>query len=145
MIEKAIISRASGEARFGNVDFTFGINNANQSIDGPTGRDYIVFYRLNTVPNSTKGFPGNTTGKSFLDTADVQFNCYSRTALGSANLAEYVRAVYDRLSGSFGGIEVQSMDLINMETLFEFNETVNTKGFYQVSLVFSCRFKPQYQ
>ena len=42
------------------------------------------------------------------------------------------------------GIVVQSIQFNNQVTMFEFNDTYNTKGLYQISQYYSCRVEPQY-
>tara|TARA_R100001440_G_scaffold19319_1_gene32588 strand:+ start:934 stop:1371 length:438 start_codon:yes stop_codon:yes gene_type:complete len=145
MIEKAIYNILSNASSLSGVNVSYGISNINET-QTSTFTDYIVFYRNSTDPNSTKPFAGNSTGRSQLDTAQIQVNVFSSTALGSANLAEKVKGSLDRkASGTYGGIKVQEINFTNMVSMFEFNESYSAKGIYQISLYYDCRFEPVYQ
>lgn len=134
MIEKAIYNFLSTYAGLSGIIISFGIEDYVSE-----NKEYIVFYRNTTIPYDTK------SGRSTLDEAQVQVNCFSKSALGAANLAENVRGALDRKSGIANGVTVQSIQFINQVSLFEFNETYNNKGLYQISQFYQCRVEPQYQ
>lgn len=143
MIEKAIYNILSSDSDLGDLgaNIRFGIDP--QIPDGtasPAVSNYIVFYRNTTIPYDTK------SGRSTLDEAQIQINMFSKTALGAANLAECIRGVLDRVaSGTYATIVVQSISFQNQTSLFEFNESYNNKGLYQMTQFYQCRFEPQYQ
>ena len=99
---------------------------------------YIVFFTNATEPFDTK------SGRSTLDRATVQLNIYSTSASECANIAERTRSVLDRISGTYGGVVVQSVQFTNQSSMFEFDVEYNEKGVYQISQFYNCRFEPQY-
>jgi len=140
MIEKAIYKILNAYSGLAAANIRFGIEP--QISDGtstPAQKDYIVFYRNSSIPYDTK------TGRSTLDEAQIQVNLFSVTADEVATLAEKVRGALDRTSGTYATVVVQSIQFQNQVSLFEFNETYNTKGLYQMTQFYSCRFEPQYQ
>ena len=133
MIEKAIYKILSDVVQLGGVNVYFG------TIPQVTNLEkYIVFYRNGTTPYDSK------SGRSTLDAADIQCNVFASDADSCATLSEYVRGALDRVSGTFNGIVVQSIQFNNQVTMFEFNDTYNTKGLYQISQYYSCRVEPKY-
>ena len=74
----------------------------------------------------------------------MQCNIYSNNAETVATLAERVRGALDRTSGTFGGVVVQSIQFENQASLFDFNDSYNTKGVYQMNQSYSCRTEPTY-
>ena len=141
MIEKAIynILRTDADLTALAPHIYFGVEPGKDAAGGTAiTKDYIVFYRNSTEPNDTK------TGRSTLDEAQVHVNCFSESADRSATLAETVRGVLDRYSGTSGGVKVQSIQYTNQINLFEFNETYNTRGLFQITQFYHCRFEPQY-
>tara|TARA_R110000751_G_scaffold119032_2_gene219508 strand:- start:1136 stop:1591 length:456 start_codon:yes stop_codon:yes gene_type:complete len=151
MIEKAINKILSTSASLSQVNVSFGVDpQIPNATANPLVKDYIVFYRNTTIPYDTK--TGNASGTidlksglSTLDEAQIQVNLFSLTALGVANLAEKVRGVLDRTSGLYSTVQVQSIQFQNQVSLFEFNDTYNTKGLYQMTQFYQCRVEPQYQ
>ena len=138
MIEKAIYTLLNSGGTGAQV--SYGTLSVDDSGSANTFTDYIVFFRNSTDPHDTK------SGRSTLDTAQIQVNCFSRTALGSANLAEKVRNLLDRkVAGTYGTVKVQSINFTNMVSMFEFNESYSAKGVFQMSLFYDCRFEPVYQ
>tara|TARA_R110000787_G_scaffold100060_3_gene204892 strand:+ start:3364 stop:3768 length:405 start_codon:yes stop_codon:yes gene_type:complete len=133
MIEKAIYNILSGVAVLATTQINFGT-----LPNMKTGGDFIVFYRINTEPYDTK------SGRSTLDDASIQCNIYSESAEQVAILAETVRGALDRTSGTFGGVVVQSIQFNNQASLFDFNDSYNPKGVYQMNQSYSCRTEPQY-
>jgi|TARA_R110002050_G_scaffold90883_6_gene191153 hypothetical protein len=133
MIEKAIYNILSNVAALATTQIKFGT-----LPDMKSGGDFIVFYRINTTPYDTK------TGRSTLDSAGMQCNIYSNNAETVATLAERVRGALDRTSGTFGGVVVQSIQFENQASLFDFNDSYNTKGVYQMNQSYSCRTEPTY-
>ena len=133
MIEKAIYNILSTTASLSTTQINFGV-----LPDMKAGGDFVVFYRNNTEPNDTK------TGRSTLDDAVMQCNIYSQDAERVSDLAERVRGALDRASGTFNGIVVQSIQFTNQASLFDFNDSYNPKGVYQMNQTYSCRTEPQY-
>tara|TARA_R110000803_G_scaffold48061_2_gene99898 strand:- start:2765 stop:3202 length:438 start_codon:yes stop_codon:yes gene_type:complete len=144
MIEKAIYNILSTNAQLSTTQISFG-NLPNMT----SGGDFIVFYRINTEANDTKtgnaiGTINLKSGLSTLDTASIQCNIYSPSAERVAILAETVRGALDRTSGTFNGVVVQSIQFTNEASLFDFNDSYNPKGIYQMNQSYSCRTEPQY-
>tara|TARA_R110002074_G_scaffold394741_1_gene582322 strand:- start:520 stop:927 length:408 start_codon:yes stop_codon:yes gene_type:complete len=133
MIEKAIYKILSNVVQLGGVPVYFGT-----IPQVPNLEKYIVFYRNGTTPYDSK------SGRSTLDAADIQCNVFAQDADTCADISEYVRGALDRVSGTFDLIVVQSIQFNNQVTMFEFNDTYNTKGLYQISQYYSCRVEPKY-
>tara|TARA_R110000751_G_scaffold90246_1_gene177255 strand:- start:15748 stop:16152 length:405 start_codon:yes stop_codon:yes gene_type:complete len=133
MIEKAIYNILSNDAGLSTTQISFG-----DLPDMVAGGDFIVFYRINTEPYDTK------SGRSTLDDASVQCNIFSPSASQVSTLAETVRGALDRTSGTFGGVVVQSIQFTNQASLFDFNDSYNPKGIYQMNQSYSCRTVPTY-
>ena len=140
MIEKAIYTIIRTDAGIVALDpyINFGVEPGQTTGTTGTHKDYIVFYRNTTTPYDTK------SGRSTLDEAQIQVNIFSKSADASATLAETTRGVLDRYSGTSAGIKVQSIQYTNQISLFEFNETYNTKGLFQITQFYQCRFEPSY-
>jgi hypothetical protein len=140
MIEKAIYDILSSVAALSGVNIAFGIEPGLK--DGgimANDANYIVYYRNTTEPFDTK------TGRSTLDEATIQVNIFSHNSLKCADLSEIVRGNLDRKSGTFNSVKVQSSQFINQVSLFEFNETYNQKGLYQMTQFYQFRVEPKYQ
>tara|TARA_R110000824_G_scaffold119224_3_gene273209 strand:+ start:2141 stop:2569 length:429 start_codon:yes stop_codon:yes gene_type:complete len=141
MIEKAIYNILSNTVGLAGVQIYFGtipqVNGQSNSSSG-NSNPYIVFYRNGTTPYDSK------SGRSTLDDADMQCNIFANSADTVATYAETVRGALDRTSGTFNGIVVQSIQFTNEATMFEFNDTYNTKGLFQISQYYSCRVQPVY-
>tara|TARA_R110000796_G_scaffold54125_2_gene126649 strand:+ start:1112 stop:1519 length:408 start_codon:yes stop_codon:yes gene_type:complete len=133
MIEKAIYNILENNVGIGATPVYFGT-----IPQVPNLERFIVFYRNGTTPYDSK------SGRSTLDAADIQCNIFASDADSCATLSEYVRGALDRISGTFNGIVVQSIQFNNQVTMFEFNDTYNTKGLYQISQYYSCRVEPKY-
>mgnify|MGYP003650053123 FL=1 len=59
-------------------------------------------------------------------------------------LAETLRGLLDRFSGTTSGIVIQSIEFTNQNNMFDFNEGVNEKGVYQMVQFYSIRTDPEY-
>tara|TARA_R110002051_G_scaffold103198_1_gene174954 strand:- start:17734 stop:18162 length:429 start_codon:yes stop_codon:yes gene_type:complete len=141
MIEKGIydILRYNAALLLLAPNISFGVEPGNMVAPSQTQiKNYIVFYRSATIPYDTK------SGRSTLDDAQIQINLFSKSATELSDLAETVRGALDRTSGTFGGCVIQSIQYTNQVSLFEFNETYNTKGLYQMTQYYQCRFEPSY-
>lgn len=139
MVEKGIQARLLTEASFGEMDIYFGVNpNLNQST-ALAFRDYIVHFRLGTEPHDTK------TGRSQLDEVSYQVNIFASNAVNLANYAETVRGNLDRYSGTAGDVVIQSIQFENQVSMFDYEDTYNKKGIYQMVQYYKIRTEPQYQ
>jgi len=137
-IEKGIYNILSTSAALAtkNTRISFGALNQASNINN---YPYIIFYRTGTDANDTK------SGRSSLDVGDITLNIFSSVAEDVNDIAEMVRGMLDRKAGTFGGCIIQSIQFTSQSNLFEFNETYNQKGVYQISQNYSCRFEPSYQ
>ena len=139
-IETGIYKILSTAASLSGVSISFGIAPPiNSTTSTPNPQDYIVFYRNTTTPNDTKtgnaiGTVNLLSGKSTLDVCTIQINCFSVRSTSSSTLANNVRNALDRVSGTFSGVVIQSIQFTNEVSMFEFNESYNTKGLYQYTL-----------
>ncbi len=136
MIEKAINNILSNDAQLNAIGVSVFFGIVNNKVDN---NNWIVFYRNSTEPFDTK------TGRSTLDQATIQVNIFSNSANTCANMAEISRDALDRKSGIFNSVNVQSIQFVNQVSLFEFSETYNKKGEYQISQFYNCRTTPNYQ
>ena len=67
---------------------------------------YIVYNIRSNDPSDVQG------GPSALDTASVEVNCYAPTYAGAIELSDAVRTCLDRRSGTYSGVNVQSIQYI---------------------------------
>ena len=74
---------------------------------------YVVYNVTNNEPSDTKAEP------SELDTANVEVNCFSTSYTESIDLAVAVRAALDRVTGTYNGVNVQSIAYMNETLSFE--------------------------
>jgi|9_EtaG_2_1085328.scaffolds.fasta_scaffold00083_17 hypothetical protein len=138
-IEKGVYNLLSTYVALNTATIRFGAVNQTDSVLMNGEIPYIVFYRTGTNAEDTK------SGRSSLDVADITVNIFYSNASGCNELAEKVRGALDRRSGTFNGCVIQSIQYTSQSNLFEFNETYNNKGVYQISQNYSCRFEPNYQ
>lgn len=67
---------------------------------------YIVYNIRSNAPSDVQG------GPSALDTASVEVNCYAPTYAVAIELSDAVRTCLDRRSGTYSGVNVQSIQYI---------------------------------
>lgn len=67
---------------------------------------YIVYNIRSNDPSDVQG------GPSALDTASVEVNCYAPTYAAAIELSDAVRTCLDRRSGTYSGVNVQSIQYI---------------------------------
>tara|TARA_R110000824_G_scaffold3916_3_gene18711 strand:+ start:5235 stop:5687 length:453 start_codon:yes stop_codon:yes gene_type:complete len=149
MIEKAIYNILKNDTNLMNLRIYFGTLPQVSTNDNGNDEPYIVFFRNGTIPNDSKtgnaiGVINNKSGRSTLDEATIQCNIFARDAEQVSTFSQQVRDALDRVSGTFNGVVVQSIQFTNEITMFEFNDTYNTKGLYQISQYYSCRVEPVY-
>jgi hypothetical protein len=68
---------------------------------------YVVYNISNNEPSDTKREP------SKLDTANIEVNCYSTSYTEVIDMAVAVRAALDRVTGTYNGVNVQSIAYMN--------------------------------
>jgi hypothetical protein len=68
---------------------------------------YVVYNISNNEPSDTKFEP------SKLDTANIEVNCYSTSYTQVIDMAVAVRAALDRVTGTYNGVNVQSIAYMN--------------------------------
>ena len=76
-------------------------------------------------------------GVATLDVDSVMVSVYSKTYSEASDLARKIRTALDRKSGSYGGIDVQSIQYNNYNDLFDDN--TSDEGVYRKALDFSIR------
>lgn len=74
---------------------------------------YVVYNIRSNDPSDVQG------GPSALDTASIEVNCYATTYTGAIDLADAVRTCLDRRSGTYSGVNVQSVQYITEVMDFE--------------------------
>jgi hypothetical protein len=90
---------------------------------------YIVYNIANNEPSDTKPEP------SKLDTAQVDVNVYSQSYTQCIDLAVAVRAALDRVSGTYSGVNVQSIQYLNEVIDFdEMQRAYNITSDYDVRI-----------
>tara|TARA_R110000744_G_scaffold275623_2_gene388440 strand:+ start:6444 stop:6845 length:402 start_codon:yes stop_codon:yes gene_type:complete len=76
-------------------------------------------------------------GVSTLDTDSLMVSCYSKTYIEAADLALKIRTALDRVKGTFGGVEVQSIQYVGYDDLFD--DDSGGEGIYRKALNFNIR------
>lgn len=76
-------------------------------------KPYVVYNIRSNDPSDVQG------GPSALDTASVEVNCYAPTYAGAIELSDAVRTCLDRRSGTYSGVNVQSIQYITEVMDFE--------------------------
>ena len=97
---------------------------AQQDADLP----YIVYNVSNNEPSDTKREP------SKMDTANIEINCYSTSYTEVIDIATAVRAALDRVTGTYSGVNVQSIAYMN--EVIDFDEAQRA---YNVSADYDVR------
>ena len=96
-----------------------------------TAIPFIVYDVDSESPTPTKD------GVSILDVDTVTVSGYSKTYIQASDLARKIRTALDRKSGTYGGIEVQSIFFTGYDDLFE--DEVSDEGIYVKALTFGIR------
>ena len=68
---------------------------------------YVVYNISNNEPSDTKREP------SKMDTANIEVNCYSTSYTQVIDMSVAVRAALDRVTGTYSGVNVQSIAYMN--------------------------------
>ena len=76
-------------------------------------------------------------GVSTLDEDFVMVSCYCKTYSEASDLAQKIRTALDRKKGTFGGIEIQSIQYNGYNDLFDDN--TSDEGVYRKALDFKIR------
>jgi hypothetical protein len=76
-------------------------------------KPYVVYNIRSNDPSDVQA------GPSALDTASVEVNCYAPTYSGAIDLSDAVRTCLDRRSGTYSGVNVQSIQYITEVMDFE--------------------------
>lgn len=76
-------------------------------------------------------------GVSTLDTDSLMVSCYSKTYIEAADLALKIRTALDRVKGTFGGVEIQSIQYVGYDGLFD--DDSGDEGIYRKALNFNIR------
>ena len=135
-----------------NTSVFMGVNPNDDGATNPTNQSWITHYRNSTMPHDTKTGENYTSnqnvGKSTLDTVSYQLNIYCYSATDLRSIATAVRGLLDRKSNFVGSdfdVQVQSIQFTNQVSLFEFEETYNTRGVFQINQYYDIRVVPKYQ
>ena len=82
--------------------------------------------------------PGDTKdGVSTLDSITVMVSGYSETYTEACDLAAYIRTTLDRVSGTYGGLTIQSIQFQGYDDLFD--DDSGNEGIYRKALIFKVR------
>ena len=82
--------------------------------------------------------PGDTKdGVSTLDSVTVMVSGYSETYTQACDLAAYIRTTLDRVSGTYGGLTIQSIQFQGYDDLFD--DDSGNEGIYRKALIFKVR------
>tara|TARA_R110002020_G_scaffold460224_1_gene678637 strand:+ start:3779 stop:4180 length:402 start_codon:yes stop_codon:yes gene_type:complete len=76
-------------------------------------------------------------GVSTLDEDFVMVSCYSKTYSEASDLAQKIRTALDRKTGTFGGVEIQSIQYNGYNDTFDDN--TSDEGVYRKALDFKIR------
>ena len=111
-----IVGKAIFDLLFSNTDLRAIVNNgifpevAQQDAELP----YVVYNISNNEPSDTKREP------SKMDTAQVEVNLYSTSYTECIDMATHVRAALDRVTGTYSGVNVQSIQYLS--EIIDFDE-----------------------
>jgi len=92
---------------------------------------FIIYDVESESPTDTKD------GVSTLDEDFVMVSCYCKTYSEASDLARKIRTALDRKIGTFGGIEIQSIQYNGYNDLFDDN--TSDEGVYRKALDFKLR------
>lgn len=92
---------------------------------------FIIYDVGSENPEDTKD------GVSTLDVDSVMVSVYSQSYEEASDLARKVRTALDRVSGSYEGVEVQSIQYNGLNEIFD--ENVSDEGVYRKALDFNVR------
>jgi len=147
MIEKgiyALLTQGGQPVAGTGVDVSFAVS---QNISGgttPTQSPALIFYKNSVDPYDTKGTTGPVSGRSTIDKATIQIDIFTDDALEMADIAQKVRGQIDRISGTYGGCVIQSIQYLRESNNFNMDEGLSTRGWYQTTQFYACRFVPSY-
>lgn len=96
-----------------------------------TSFPFIIYDVKNEGPQDTKD------GVSTLDVDNVMVSVYSKTYAEASDLALKIRTALDRVKGTFGGVEIQSIQYDGYNDLFDDN--TSDEGVYRKALDFNVR------
>ena len=143
-VEKAIYSILENYPQLNSANITFGVNQSIAIQSTPYQQPQIIFYKNSTDSYATKGTTGPLSGRSTIDRATIKVEVLAESATTLASLVQNVRGALDRRAGTFGGCEVQSIDYLNEDNSFEFDDGLSNRGWYQTNQYYAVRFVPSY-
>mgnify|MGYP003146824997 FL=1 len=91
---------------------------------------FIIYDVEGEDPNDTKD------GVSTLDVDNITVSCYSKTYNEASDLALKIRTALDRQSGTFGGVNIQSIQYDGYNDIFDDN---HEDGVYRKAIDFNVR------
>ncbi len=92
---------------------------------------FIIYDVNGETPNDDKD------GVSSLDVDSVMVSCYSKTYAEASDLARKMRTALDRISGTYGGVVIQSIKYNGYNDLFD--DDSGDGGIYRKALDFDIR------
>ena len=95
-----------------------------------TALPFIVYDVDGDIPTDTKD------GAATVDLNDIMVSCYCSGYKEACELAEKIRTSLDRRSGTYGGIEVQTIVYTGYNDIFDDNHEL---GIYRKALDFNVR------
>ena len=91
---------------------------------------FIVYDVDGDIPTDTKD------GAATVDVNDVMVSCYADTYSQACSLADVIRTALDRQSGTFAGVEVQTIVYTGYNDIFDDNHEM---GIYRKAIDFNIR------
>ena len=91
---------------------------------------FIIYEVDGDTPNDTK------SSVSVVDVNNVTISCYSKTYSEACDLAQKIRTALDRVSGTFGTINFQSIQYDGYNDVFDDN---HEDGVYRKAIDFNIR------
>tara|TARA_R110000751_G_scaffold240843_2_gene341424 strand:- start:1630 stop:2070 length:441 start_codon:yes stop_codon:yes gene_type:complete len=143
-VEKAIYYILENSNSLSSAKISFGVNQEISQQTTPYQQSQIIFYKNSTEPYATKGTNGPLSGRSTIDRATIKIEILAESALTLSTLTSSVRGALDRQSGTFSGCVVQSIDYLNEDNEFEFDDGLSNRGWYQCNQYYAVRFEPSY-
>ena len=113
------------------VNSMVGTNISPNRMRQTTGFPFIVYDVVTDEPESQK------ESVATLDSYTVMVSCYASTYSESNRLGHYVRTAMDRVSGAYGGVQIQAIDFQYYDDIFD--DDSGSDGVFRKALNFQVR------
>tara|TARA_R110001599_G_scaffold281819_1_gene483638 strand:+ start:282 stop:728 length:447 start_codon:yes stop_codon:yes gene_type:complete len=147
MIEKGIYSlltQAGQPVILTGVDISFAVSENISTGNTPTQTPALIFYKNSVEAYDSKGTTGLISGRSTLDRATIQIDIFADDAIEMSDIAQKVRGQIDRIAGTYGGCVIQSIQYLRESNNFNMDTGLSSRGWYQTTQFYACRFVPSY-